>query len=162
VSVGQQLFYHSPFTAVSVSEGENPALLLQLIIHELIQEKNHLIETATFDFAPFSWATKPGSKNKVQEHAILLAYAFPNLVAEAKIFQNSLDLTCRELFVSLEPFILACKNNENLLLFLVKQQKSLGIKSILDKICPDGLAKLKKTIASKYEQRGFQISKWTR
>jgi hypothetical protein len=159
--IGQQLFFHSPFSLASIVKNESPSLLLQLIVRELIASKEYLIETPTDNIAPFSWASKAGTKNKVQEHAQLLEAAFPELAKQAKKFLNSLDKSCSELIAHLEPFILACKDNENLLFFLVKHQKSLGIKSILDKICPDGLAKLKTKIAARYKKRGFHISKWT-
>lgn len=158
----ERQYFYTPFSAVSVVQGENPSLLLQFIIFELLKSKQSLTETTILDIAPFGWAIKPGSKNKIAEYGLLLPVAFPHLANEAEQFLKCLERSCAELLCHLEPFIFACQENENLLFFLVKHQKSLSIKSILDRICPEGVAKLKTTIAAQYKKRGFHISKWSR
>jgi len=158
--IGQQLFFHSQLSSLFFPQNEGPSLLLQLIIHELLQAE-HLVQTPETTIAPYDWATKSGTKNKIHEFALLLEMAFPHLKDQSKIFLSSLEKPCSELLTDLEPFIFACSENENLLLFLFKHQKSLSIKSILDRICPEGLPTLKKTILSRYKKRGFRISKWT-
>ncbi len=159
--VGQKLFFHSPLSPISFSQKESPSLLLRLIIHELIQA-DYLIETPPLDLAPFSWATKAGSKNKIQEYVSLLTTAFPHLAKESKKIEANLDQPCNKLVSYLEPFITACRTNENLLFFLLKHEKSVSIKSILDKICPGQLTELRKTITHQYKKRGFRIPRWSR
>jgi hypothetical protein len=158
--IGQQPFFHSPLSPTFFPQEKGQALLLQFIIHELL-EAEYLVQTPKITFTPYDWAAKSGTKNKTHEFALLLEIAFPELKERAKTFLKSLEKPCSELLTDLEPFIFACSQNENLLLFLVKHQKSLSIKSILDRICPEGLSALKKTILSQYKKRGFRISKWT-
>ena len=156
---GQPLFFHSPLSFTNFPQQEGPSLLLQFIIRELLQSE-YLIETSRVELAPYDWAIKSGSKNKIQEYAPLLEIAFPSLKEKSKEFLHSLEKPCSELLIFLEPFISACSHNENLLFFLMKHQKSLSIKSILDKISPEGLPTLKKTILSRYKKRGFRFLKW--
>lgn len=158
--IGQQLFFHSPFSAITVTKGEGPALLLQFILREVLRSEERLSEGWAPQMAPFDWAWKQGSLHKVQEYAKLLPIAFPKLAAKAKKFSKKLQVPCQELVVLLEPFILACQKSENLLYFLLRHQKSPSIQLILDKICPEGLDKLKMDIVLQYQKRGFYPSKW--
>jgi hypothetical protein len=158
--INRQSFFHSPFSPSTVAKDEGPALLLQFILRELIRSDGQLSATPAPQSAPFDWAWKHGAAYKVREHALLLSYAFPELAAEAEIFTNHLHDTCHKLFSLLEPFISACQQNEKLLYFLLKHQKVAHIKSILDKICPEGLEKLKIDIILHYQKRGFYPSKW--
>jgi hypothetical protein len=159
--IGQQLFFHSPFSSLTVAKGEGPALLLQFILRELLRSEDNLNENFPPQMAPFDWAWKQGSLHKVREHARLLPVAFPELTLQAGKFLNHLHMPCQELFILLEPFIAACQKSENLLYFLLKHQKSPSIKLLLDKICPEGLDKLKMDIVLQYQKRGFYPSKWT-
>jgi hypothetical protein len=158
--IDQLLFFYSPFSPSTVAKGEGPSLLLQFILRELIRSPYKLVESAPGQLAPFDWAWKHGSKHKVREHALLLPVAFPQLAKESENFLKNLHQPCSELFTLLEPFILACGKNENLLYFLLKHQKSKDITLMLDKICPEGLEKLKMDIVLQYQKRGFYPSKW--
>jgi len=158
--INKQLFFHSPFSPSTVAKGQAPALLLQFILRELIRSSEHLTQTASFQMVPFDWATKQGSANKVQEFALLLPIAFPELAQEAVLFSKQLHSPCVELFALLEPFIRASQKSENLLYFLLKHQKSPSIKLMLDKICPEGIDQLKMDIVHQYQKRGFYPSKW--
>ncbi len=153
-------YFHSPFSPATVAKGEGPSLLLQFILRELIRSEDQLTESVPGQLAPFDWAWKHGSKNKVREHALLLPIAFPELTAEAENFLKNLHAPCLDLFSLLEPFVFAYQNNENLLYFLLKHQKSKAIKLMLDKICPEGLQQLKMDIVLQYQKRGFYPSKW--
>jgi|GEM_PF-1423623 len=158
----QLFFFHSPFSPENISENENAALLLQLILNELIKSGLNLNKGSPQPFFPFNWNSKITMTSKMMEHASLLGLAFPQFSKEAQQFANNLHLPCKELIHFLEPFIVACKENENVLLFLVKHQKFLNIKSILDKIFPEGQKKLKMAIRKRYKKRGFLVSKWKR
>ncbi|HEY5236155.1 MAG TPA: hypothetical protein VIJ14_08260 [Rhabdochlamydiaceae bacterium] len=158
--IDQQLFFHLPFSPSTVAKGEAPALLLQFILRELLRSSEHLIQSAPHKIAPFDWATKQGSANKMREFASLLPIAFPELSEEATHFINNLHSPCVELFALLEPFIKTFQKSENLLYFLLKHQKSPTIKLMLDKICPEGLDQVKKDIVLQYQKRGFYPSKW--
>jgi len=131
-------------------------LILQFILHELFQSPDRLVKTEITAYAPLDWACDAGSYNKVLEHAGLLAYAFPGLAREAGRFLEGLHLPCQEIFVLLEPFILKCKENENLLYFLLKNQKFPGVLALLEKISPQGIEKLKAAVSARLRKRGFQ------
>jgi len=156
----EQFYFHSPFSPSTVANGQGPALLLQFILRELIRSSDFLTQTPPFQMAPYDWAAKQGSANKVQEFARLLPIAFPDLAQEAAQFACRLHAPCVELFTLLEPFIKACRKNENLLYFLLKHQNSPTVKLMLDKICPQGLDQLKMDIILQYQKRGFYPSKW--
>lgn len=158
--INKQLFFHSPFSPTTVAKGQAPELLLQFILRELLRSNEYLSRTTAFQIVPFDWATKQGSANKIQEYALLLPLAFPELVQEAAVFSKQLHSPCAELFVLLEPFIKASQKSENLLYFLMKHQKSPSIKLMLDKICPEGLDQIKMDIVLQYQKRGFYPSKW--
>lgn len=150
----------SPFSPETVNQGQGPALLIQFILKELLKETDCLKKTTPVAMRPFEWSEKAGSYNKVSEHASLLPFAFIDLAAETKKFINSLNKPCLELVSLLEPFILSCKENENLIYFLLQQQNNVAVKALLAKLFPDGIEKLKATAISKYHKRGFTIPKW--
>lgn len=141
---------YSPFSPATVGIGQGPSLLLQLILTELLEAKEHLVETPPPTIAPYDWGRDTGSLNRVREHASLLEHAFPKLVKEAKKFQASLDKTCNKLIALLEPFMMACKENENLIFFLLKIERC---KPLLLKLDPEG--KLQEMVTEKYRLRGF-------
>lgn len=150
----------SPFSAETVGQGQGPALLVQFILKELIDETDYLKKTTPVAMRPFEWAEKAGSYNRVFEHAALLPYAFTNLTDEAKQFINNLHKPCLELMTLLEPFIFACKENENLIYFLLRQQNHTAVKQLLAKISPEGVEKLKGLAIAKYYKRGFLLATW--
>jgi hypothetical protein len=153
-------YMFSPFSPETVRQGQGPALLVQFILKELLEETGCLRKTTSIAMRPFEWAEKAGSYNKIAEHASLLPFAFADLVNEAKHFINSLHKPCSELIELLEPFIIACKDNENLLYFLLQRQKSVAVKAVLDKISPEGVEKLKAAALAKYHKRGFLLAQW--
>ncbi|HSW86943.1 MAG TPA: hypothetical protein VLG49_05530, partial [Rhabdochlamydiaceae bacterium] len=66
------------------------------------------------------------------------------------------------LFSSLFPFLESHRHNENLLFFLLKNQKEISemvpsetCKGILLKLHPEGLEAIKKLITENYQKRGF-------
>ena len=150
----------SPFSKETVHQGQGPALVVQFILKELLRETDTLKKTTPVAMRPFEWSEKAGSYNKVLEHATLLPFAFTHLAKEAKQFINSLNKPCNEIIELLSPFILSCKDNENLIYFLLRQQNHVAVKSLLSKLFPEGVEKLKAVAISKYHKRGFIIPKW--
>ncbi len=149
-------FLYSPLSVQTVNEKNNPVLLLLFILKELmknpggIKEEEHRI-------GPFEWITKGTSSQKLREHFFLLPHAFPELATMIP----PLHLSTQELISQMEPFIWACKESENLLLFLVRHQKDLALKPILDRICPEGLGAVKEKIANGFRKRGYPFTRWT-
>ena len=154
------VFFYSPFSLETVSQGGYPALLLQFVLDELLHARENLVETEEPPPLLSSLSRKAGSLNKVKEHAFLLEKAFPALEKESKIFRESLHKNCHTLFRLLEPFILKCKDNEYLLYFLLKHQKNPEINTLLHKIFPQGLEKIKTFVAAKYRKKGIPLPSW--
>lgn len=153
-------YCHSPFSEESVSEAANPALLLQFIIYELLQAKDVLVKTPLSFASPFDWKEEIGSFNKVQEHAELLAFAFPLLRTEAKDFYNSLDLPCAELIRRLKPFILSAKDNIYLLYFLMKHKSHPSISELISHIPKENIEKMQSIVATKYRKKRLSPPPW--
>lgn len=150
-------FLYSPFSSSSVVEKNNDSLLLLFILKELVKSQDELKNDVPHPNGPFGWTEKATSLQKLHEHVSLLPIAFPQLAHKIP----SLAQPVQKIINSLEPFILACAENENLLLFLVQHQKELAVKPILDKICPEGLEALKEKIAASFRKRGYPFTKWT-
>ncbi|MFS8563454.1 MAG: hypothetical protein LVR00_03650 [Rhabdochlamydiaceae bacterium] len=155
----QATFFHSPFSRETVSDGNNPALLLQFILNELIKEET-LIKTILPFSSPFDWKNSVGSMNKVTEHAQLLAFAFPLFEKEAKDFQESLDLPCFKLIALLEPFILAAKENVYLLYFLMQHKSNVAVSQLLTRIPKENIEKMQSVVATKYRKKGLSPPPW--
>lgn len=153
-----QLYLYSPLSPSIVTEKSHPTLLVLFILKELLKNPQKLIEDNAPHLGPFEWTTKGSSSQKLQEYFSLLPFAFPELTS--KVPALTLERPIQELFQLLEPFILACASNENLLLFLVCRQKELAVKPLLDRICPEGLDVIKKKIAAGYKKRGYHFTRW--
>ena len=145
---------YSPLSSVNVVEKNHPALLILFILKELI--KNYYEPTPEPPATLFKWMTKGSPLQKLREHFSLLPIAFPSLASQIP----SPDLPFQELVSLLEPFIMACASNENLLIFLVRYQKELAVKPLLDRICPEGLDILSEKIAASFRKRGY-CTPWT-
>jgi len=150
-------FLYSPFSSTIVVEKNNNILLLLFILKELANSHDGIDHSTPLSNGPFDWAGKATSLQKLREHFSLLPFAFPQLAH----LIPSLEQPTQEIINGLEPFILACAENENLLLFLVQHQKELAVKPILDKICPEGLDAIKEKIAAGFRKRGYPFTKWT-
>lgn len=155
----QATFFHSPFSRETVSNGNNPSLLLQFILHELVKGETLVKTTLPFS-SPFDWKNSVGSGNKVTEHAELLAFAFPLFEKEAKDFQQNLDLPCHELIALLEPFILAAKENVYLLYFLMQHKSHVAVSQLLKKIPKENIEKMQSVVATKCRKKGLSPPPW--
>jgi hypothetical protein len=153
-----RVYFYSPLSPSIVIEKSHPTLLLLFILKELLKDRQELIEQNPHP-GPFEWTAKGSSEQKLQEHFSLLPFAFPELASHVPALTS--DRSTQELFQLLEPFILASASDENLLLFLVRHEKELAVKQLLDRICPDGLDAIKKMIAAGYKKRGYHFTQWT-
>lgn len=146
-----QLYFYSPLSPSTVVEKNQPALLVLFILKELFKDAQ------TPESGLFPWTMQGTQIQKLREHFSLLPYAFPELASQVPM----LDRPIQELFSLLESFIWACKENENILLFLVRHQKELAVKQLLDRICPEGLDVIKEKIAAGFRKRGYHFTRWT-
>jgi hypothetical protein len=153
------VYFHSPFSPADVAEANNQVLLLLFILKELIRHPTEAAEGLSPTFAPFDWSQKASSFQKLREHFSLLPFAFPDLEPLIPSLYQNLHST-DELLSLLQPFILACCPNENLLLFLIQHQNELAVKPFLDKICPQGLDVVKEKIALSFRKRGYHFTRW--
>lgn len=184
--------HYSPFSIKTVSEDQNRALLLQFILTELlnakdVSEKNDPLEfvfSSPACFFPNDWSYEIGCLNKIYEHSTLLEYAFPEFPEQITAFKVYLDNILssimqhkknkteidnatlftyfKELYAYLDPLLISCRDNEGLLLFLLKNQKDISeiafpdnLNGLLNKMFPEGLKKLSETLRTKYQNRGF-------
>lgn len=153
-----QAFFNSPFASDTVAEKNNPVLLLLFILKELFKNPQIAIDEYPINSGPFGWSMS-SSIQKLREYFSLLPIAFPELVVKAPSLTNGISI--QELFTQLEPFIMACGANENLLLFLLRHQKELAVKPLLDRICPEGPQEIKNKICEGFNKRGYYFRRWT-
>lgn len=172
----QNIFFHSPFSAATAQSEQNRALILQFILSEIFHTLKapniESIFSSSRPLFPYDWANQIGHWNKIREHAILLSYAFPSLPEAARFFEEAVNkapkeihelrLYLRNLYLFLEPLIEFCKDNENLIFFLLKHHKEIDelkaphtLKSLLLKIFPNGLTSMSKQLAENFQRRGF-------
>ena len=76
--------------------------------------------------------------------------------------KTQFEKTLQALFVSLEPLLEACKQNENLIYFLLKNRLAIDalmqeghLRGFLIKVHPCGLETLGENMCDQYHQRGF-------
>ena len=186
------IYLYSPLSIKTVKEGHNRTILLQFILSEIFyaldaEKKEDPLEfvfSSPACFFPYDWSYEVGALNKISEHAKLLIYAFPKLEESAKGFTSTLDeiltklLDCKKekqkidqkqlardlqkLYFLLEPFIVNCKESEDLLLFLLKNTDEIiqlahpeTLNSLLAKMYPEGLDAVAHHIRREYQKRGF-------
>jgi hypothetical protein len=168
----------SHFSPHALSERHHRALLLQFVIYELIAaHKAFLNDENVYSphprFFPYDWATQARPLNKVYEHALLMKRSFadhPKPMAKwektfVKLTESSSEkftLALRAVFEALEPLMLACKEDENLVFFLLKHRVVIDgilqegyVRNFLLAAHPSGLESLGEKMCDKYHQRGF-------
>ena len=129
-------------------------------------------------FFPYDWAAPTGHLNKVKEHGLLLKKSFPEhsravkkietlikkafLAWENKKSDHQVEKILNALYLALEPLVEACKDNENLIYFLLKNRAVIDalvkpghLRQFLMVIHPSGLETLGEKMCDKYHQRGF-------
>lgn len=149
-----ETYLYSPLSQENIQNKNHPALLLQFILSEFIHAKEDFF-TIPLSFFPYDWSQKVGCINKIREHARLLAFAFPDLKEQADSLQNFLDdislKHLQKLYIYLLPFLIACRENAHLLLFLLQNKKI----DLLSKIFPEGLEQPFYLMKEQYCEQGY-------
>jgi hypothetical protein len=182
----------SLFSPQAIGDKQHRSLLIQFILFEIFEAQKAIsagrLETLFTPhprFFPYDWNRSCGYFNKIQEHSLLLGKSFPDGVGLVKNFEKTLSeelsLFCKEtnaeqftaalqkIYTALEPLAEICKENENLILFLLKNRESMDslnqsgyLYQFLLKMHPSGLEILGEKMCDQYHQRGFfsQISEF--
>jgi len=181
-----QLKAFSAFSPALLWEKRNRALLIQLIVYECVLMQRALqtkaparaLLSADKRFSPYDWASSYGHLNKIGEHVLLLPHVFPEMSQAYQVLEKSLSKTLHApksaaiktrcikwlplLFSALEPFIEKCKENENLLFFLLTHKQELEafmssgyLRSLLLRLHPRGISDLCEKLCDNYHHRGF-------
>ena len=135
-------------------------------------------------FYPLDWSSQRGHLNKVAEHMQLLKKAFPEQESAVAIFKHALQNTTtvianhcdtpvenfdrqlslylKQLFLLLEPIMIECTDDENLVFFLLKNQKVIHslthqsyLLNFLQKNCEKEVESLSKSLCDRFHCRGF-------
>lgn len=188
IKVDKHLLAFSSFPPAMIWEKRNRSLLVQFILSELITAYKCLCRHAPIKelltsekrFFPYDWAYPYGHLNKAQEHALALSSVFPELPGPVIQFEQILSKlvsspqhksslmkarctkSLPELLLALEPFIEGCKENENLIFFLLKHKEEIDqcireeyLHTLLLKLHPAGLRELCEKLCDNYHDRGF-------
>lgn len=175
----------SSFTPALLWEKRNRALLIQLIVFECLALQRALTGQVAARallshekrFAPYDWASAYGHLNKVREHALLLPHVFPDHARAYQLLEKkatasphgkgaTIKMRCAKclpaIFSALEPFIETCKDNENLLFFLVSHRAEIEafmsagyLRALLLRLHPRGISDLCEKVCDNYHHRGF-------
>lgn len=176
----QELSLYSPH---ALSKRHHRSLLIQFLLFESIEAYKAAKEGRLNDvisrqprFFPYDWANPSGHLNKLYEHSLLLKKSFPEHEKKVKSFEKILLKTlaffskinfqgkdaCGELYRALEPLIEVCKEDENLLFFLLKNRPTIDemrgsghLHNFILKIHSEGLETLGEKMCDQYHQRGF-------
>jgi hypothetical protein len=137
---------YSPLTPQNVQEGQGPALLLQFMMTVLQLGPEAWKEEPKRPVSiVFSWTVRGTSRQKMQEYASLLPYAFPHFPQEIEAFYRGMEEgPFEELATLLHPFLLAVKESPSLIDFLFRYRKEELIGAINQAVFPDGIEKVKK------------------
>lgn len=178
----------SLFSPQAISERHHRGLLIQFILFELFeayrahhrQENWEMILSVHPRHFPYDWSGVTGYLNKIQEHSLLLKESFVDHVKSVKSFEKEfskalaflakkkkvsieqLNLVLKKVYFVLEPFVEICKDNENLLHFLLKNRTTVDamineghLHSFLLYIYSNDLETLGEKMCDQYHQRGF-------
>lgn len=167
--------FSSPLTKDNISKGQNRALLLQFILSELFhanhgEEKEKTTSfslTSSIHFFPFDWSYEKSCNYKLKEHGKLLKYAFPKLKSSVQNFHKLLEKEMNQtklkaLYEEIQPFLIACNQSENLVVFLLKNASAIAkiahpenLSTLLKKMFPAGLQEISHLIKCEYQNRGL-------
>jgi hypothetical protein len=177
----------SLFSPQVIGQRQHRGLLIQFLLFEIIQAHKAVVSgkwdclvTTHPRFFPYDWGSMTGYLNKLQEHSLLLKKSFSNkseavknfektMCREMKIFakkrnlsKERLEQALKKIYTSLEPLIEFCKENENLLLFMLKNRHEIDaltqkghLRDFVFKIHPCGLETLGEKMCDQYHRRGF-------
>jgi len=162
--IREQVFMYSPLSKESANTKRARSLLLQFILRELIHaEEGALLYVKRGSFFPNDWAQEVGCLNRLEEHVELLTSAFPELADEGDLLEKTVVKLVREwdqkflkkIYAALLPFLAACKEDENLLFFLLQHQRTLAkfsTKKSLQEFIP---ASQEQFLTEAFAARGF-------
>jgi hypothetical protein len=185
----------SLFSPQAISERHHRGLLIQFILFELLesykayrgQENWNAILSFHPRHFPYDWSAVTGYLNKAQEHSLLLKKSFPDhaklvkaferelfkivalLAKRKKVSKEQLSQALRKIYLAFEPLTETCRENENLVFFLLKNREAIDalihegyLKGFLLRIHPCDLETLGEKMCDQYHQRGFfsQISEF--
>lgn len=179
------IYLYSPLSIKTVQEGQNPSLLLQFILSELFhaldagnrEDPLEFVFSSPACFFPHDWSYEVGCLNKIGEHAELLPHAFPKLHTEIQTFRNALDhiladtyakkkngetipksamqKQLHELYTHLQPFLIACKQSRDFLIFLIKNQEEIDelaspgtFRALIANMFPEGIEKFERLFSN--------------
>lgn len=177
----------SLFSPRALSEKQHRGLLIQFILFELLESYKAYLEgnpdvvlSPHPKHFPYDWSATTGCLNKAQEHIFLLKEAFPDadqsvknfekefskglakLVKKKKIADEAFSQVLEKIISGIEPLIELCKDNENLIYFMLKDRRGLDaimgtgyLYAYLHKIHSCGLETLGEKMCDQYHQRGF-------
>ncbi len=172
----------SLFSPRAISEKQHRALLVQFILFELLESHKaychgnwDLVLSSHPKHFPYDWSAPTGFLNKAQEHLFLLKAAFPDAPKVVKnfekVFSEGLARLIKKkkfaeelskILAAIEPLIELCKDNENLVHFMLKNRETLDtlmnpgyLRALLLKLHSCGLETLGEKMCDQYHQRGF-------
>lgn len=185
---------HNAVSPQPLSEKEHRSLLIQFLLFEMFEALRaadagrwDLLLTAEPRFFPYDWSATTGFMNKIAAHGALLKNSFPDQKRVVKNFEKTLakelstlhkmkkpskepfEAALSKLYMCLEPLIVCCKEDENLIFFLLKHCKEIDrlmqeghLQKFMHTIHPCGLESLGEKMCDQYHQRGFfsQISEF--
>lgn len=175
------------FSPQTLRDEDNRSLLLQFILSDLLHAYQnvqsgefHTFFCAPPRFFPYDWNKEIGYLNKILEHSSILQKNFNDkqecVELHSKVLfkivetlskkktwtKDLLEGALSQLYFSLEPLIETCKEDENLLFFLLKNRQVLeallGNGYLLEffrRIYDCDLETLGEKMCDKYHQRGF-------
>lgn len=158
--------FYSPFSPNNLENISHRALLVQFILVELIRLTKKTPSSITSStFLPYSWS-EINPLDKLKEHAALLSEAFANddfqKTLEKRISsKKELTSLATSLYLHLKPLMMACKEDEGLLLFLLSRADEMkeidpNFKSCILEMYPDGIDSLSQYLCQRYQDRGFK------
>jgi hypothetical protein len=185
---------HSEPSALSpqaIGERGHRSLLLQFLLFEILEaheatsaKRWDLLLTSRPRFFPYGWSSTAGHLDTIGEYAALLHKSFPDeakavenlegilselMCKQENLFKGAFENALQELLLCLEPLVACCKEDENLLFFLLKHREQLDLlmeqgyvhKWILT-LYPCELKTLVEKMCDQYHRRGFfsQISEF--
>jgi hypothetical protein len=178
----------SLFSPQVLAKRHHRALLLQFILAELLGAYQAFLKENSWEtilsthprFFPYDWAKSPGYLNKLREHAMMLKKSFPDFAKQAKQFEQFLEKTLRswekkkttpkqyfkhtlqKIYLLIEALLETCKDNENLIFFLLKNNQTIDalmhpgyLRTFLTRVHPSGLEILGEKMCDQYHRRGF-------
>ncbi|MBS0620013.1 MAG: hypothetical protein JSS61_00945 [Verrucomicrobia bacterium] len=148
-----------------IAERHNRALLLQFLLTELFDAIDRSASGERHLF-PYDWAIAESPLHRAYDHAKLLQHSFPEYKENAEkiavVLKNPPKNALKTLYRLIEPLILACDADENLLFFLIQHHKAIDtlmkkghLVKFLKKIEPLGIESLGEKLCDQYHRRGF-------